>query len=60
MTGSAFLGLAFKKADEAGKTWRRLRAPDKVAELLAGVCYQDGMRVPDDPPDADEEQREAA
>jgi|GEM_PF-3542363 len=60
VTGSAFLGLAFKKADEAGKTWRRLRAPDKVAELLAGVCYQDGMRVPDDPPDADEEQREAA
>jgi transposase-like protein len=60
VTRSTFLGLAFKLAEEAAKTWRRLRAPEKVAELLGGARYQDGMRVPDDPPDAEEEQREAA
>jgi len=60
VTRSTFLALAFKLAEEAAKTWRRIRAPEKVAELLAGVRYQDGMLVPDDPPDAAEEQREAA
>ena len=60
VTRSTFLGLAFKLAEEAAKTWRRLRAPEKVAELLRGVRYEDGVPVPDDPPDAEEEQREAA
>jgi transposase-like protein len=54
---ATFLGLAFKLAEEAAKTWRRIRAPEKVAELLAGMRYEDGIPVPDDPP---EEQREAA
>jgi transposase-like protein len=54
---STFLGLAFKLAEEAAKSWRRIRAPDKVAELLAGTRYADGLPVPDDPP---EEQRDAA
>ncbi len=27
-----FLGLAFKLAEEAAKSWRRIRAPEKVAE----------------------------
>jgi hypothetical protein len=54
---STFLGLTFKLAEEAATSWRRLRAPEKVAELLAGTCYADGLPVPDDPP---EEQRDAA
>jgi putative transposase len=54
---STFLGLAFKLAEEAAKSWRRIRAPDKVAELLAGTRYADGLPVPDDPP---EKQRDAA
>jgi transposase-like protein len=54
---ATFLGLAFKLAEEAVKTWRRLRAPEKVAELLRGTRYHDGIPVTDDPP---EEQREAA
>lgn len=54
---ATFLGLAFKLAEEAAKTWRRIRAPEKVAELLGGTRYQDGIPVTDDPP---EEQREAA
>ena len=60
VTRSTFLGLAFKLAEEAAKTWRRIRAPEKVAEVLKGARYEDGMRVPDNPPDAEEEQREAA
>jgi hypothetical protein len=27
-----FLGLAFKLAEEAAKTWWRIRRPEKVAE----------------------------
>lgn len=54
---STFLGLAFKLAEEAAKSWRRIRAPEKVAELLAGTRYEDGIPVTDDPP---EKQREAA
>jgi transposase-like protein len=60
VTRSSFLGLAFKLAEEAAKTWRRIRAPEKVADLLGGARYKDGIPVPDDPPDANEEQREAA
>lgn len=30
----AELGLAFKMSEEAAMTWRRIRAPEKVAELL--------------------------
>ncbi len=60
VTRTTFLGLAFKMSEEAAKTWRRIRGPEKVAELLAGARYEDGILVPDDPPDADVEQREAA
>jgi hypothetical protein len=54
---STFLGLAFKLAEEAAKSWRRIRAPEKVAELLAGTRYEDGIPVTDDPP---EKQRKPA
>jgi hypothetical protein len=60
VTRSTFLGLAFKLAEEAAKRWRRIRAPEKVADLLGGARYKDGIPVPEDPPDAEEEQREAA
>jgi transposase-like protein len=60
VTRSTFLGLAFKMAEEAAKSWRRIRAPEKVAELLDGTRYKDGLPVTDDPPDTEDEQREAA
>lgn len=61
VTRATFLGLAFKLSQEAAKSWRRIRAPEKVAELLDGFRYEDGLPVPDDPPEsAEEEQRDAA
>jgi hypothetical protein len=45
---STFLGVALKLAEEATKTWRRIGAPEKAAELLAGICYEDGIPVTDD------------
>ncbi|UHD14597.1 IS256 family transposase [Thiocapsa bogorovii] len=60
VTRATFLGLAFKMSEEAAKTWRRIRAPEKVAELLGGTRYEDGIPVSDDPPETQEEQREAA
>ena len=60
VTRATFLGLAFKMSEEAAKTWRRIRAPEKVAELLGGTRYEDGLPVSDDPPETQEEQWEAA
>ncbi len=54
---ATFLGLAFKLSEEAAKSWRRIRSPEKLTELLAGTAYEDGIPVTDDPP---EEQRDAA
>jgi len=52
-----FLGLAFKRAEEAAKSWRRMRAPAKLVELLADTHDEDGIPVTDSPP---QEQRQAA
>jgi hypothetical protein len=60
VTRTTFLGLAFKLAEEAAKTWRRIRAPEKVAELLGQARVEDGVPVSDDPPESQGEQREAA
>jgi transposase-like protein len=61
VTRDTFLGLAFKLSEEAAKRWRRIRAPEKVADLLDGARYEDGTPVPDDPPDpVEQEQRSAA
>ena len=59
VTRSTFLGLAFKMAEEAAKTWRRIRAPEQVAALLAGARYEEAVPVPDDPPETQDQQRHA-
>ncbi len=46
---SAFLGLAFKLVQEAEKSWRRIRGVERIAELLSGTVFKDGVPVtPDD------------
>jgi transposase-like protein len=57
---ATFLGLAFKMSEEAAKTWRRIRAPEKAAALLSGARYEDAILVRDNSPDVEEQQREAA
>jgi transposase-like protein len=57
VTRSTFLGLAFKLVQEAQKSWRRIRAVERIAELLAGTVFTDGVPAPVDDP---EQQRLAA
>jgi transposase-like protein len=54
---ATFLGLAFKLVQEAQKSWRRIRGIERIAELLEGMVFKDGIPAPDDPP---ERQRMAA
>ena len=48
---STFLGLAFKLIEEAEKSWQKIRGADKIAILLSGVPFKDGLPVQDNPPD---------
>ena len=49
MTRSTFLGLAFKLVQEAEKSWRRIRGVERIAELLSGTVFKDGVpATPDD------------
>jgi putative transposase len=48
---ATFLGLAFKLVQQAQKRWRRIRGVERIAELLAGMVFKDGVPVPDDPPE---------
>jgi hypothetical protein len=45
-----FLGLAFKLIESAEQSWRRIRAPQKIASLLEGVPFKDGLPVTDSTP----------
>jgi transposase-like protein len=48
---ATFLGLAFKLIEEAEKSWQRIRGSDKIAVLLSGVPFKDGLPVQDNPPE---------
>ena len=50
LSRTTFLGLAFKLMEEAEKSWRRIRAIEKITQLLNGVVFNDGIPVQDDPP----------
>jgi putative transposase len=43
------LGLAFKLVQQAEKRWRRIRGVERIADLLNGRVFEDGIPVPDDP-----------
>ncbi len=42
---TAGLTMAYKLLDMAQKRWRRLNAPHLVAQVRAGVSFQDGIRL---------------
>jgi putative transposase len=48
---ATFLGLAFKLIEEAEKSWRKIRGADKIAALLNGLPFKDGILVQDNPPE---------
>lgn len=48
---ATFLGLAFKLVQEAQKSWRRIRGTERIADLLAGMVFKDGVPAPDNPPE---------
>jgi len=49
LSRATFLGLAFKLVQEAEKSWRRIRGIERIADLLAGMVFQDGVPTPDSP-----------
>jgi transposase-like protein len=57
LSRATFLGLAFKLVQEAQKSWRRIQGADRIAELLNGTVFKDGVPLPDD---ASQQQKIAA
>lgn len=57
LSRATFLGLAFKLVQEAQKSWRRIQGADRIAELLNGTVFKDGIPLPDD---ASQQQKIAA
>lgn len=49
LSRATFLGLAFKLVQQAEKRWRRIRGVERIADLLDGRLFKDGIPVPDDP-----------
>jgi putative transposase len=49
LSRATFLGLAFKLVQQAEKRWRRIRGVERIADLLKGIVFKDGIQVPDDP-----------
>lgn len=48
---STFLGLAFKLVQEAEKSWRRIRGVERIADLVKGMVFKDGVPALDDLPE---------
>jgi len=46
----AALAMAYKLLDAAQERWRRFNGHELVADVLADVTYEDGIRVPDEHP----------
>jgi transposase-like protein len=57
LSRATFLDLAFKLVQEAQKSWRRIQGADRIAELLKGTVFKDGLALPDD---ASQQQKIAA
>ena len=57
---ASFLALAFKLVQEAEKSWRRITAPQRIAELLAGVVFKDGESANGQDSQQEQQQQEFA
>ncbi len=52
---AAALGMAFKLLKTAEERWRRFNGHELVTDVLDGVTFNDGTRVPDEHPNQDSE-----
>jgi len=52
---AAALGMAFKLLKTAEERWRRFNGHELVADVLAGAHFTDGIRVPDEHPNQEDE-----
>src|SRR4051812_6417053 len=52
---AAALGMAFKLLKSAEERWRRFNGHELVADVLAGITFKDGIRVPDEHPSSTSE-----
>jgi hypothetical protein len=48
---STVFGLAFKRVWQAQKCWRRTRGVERIAELLGGMVFKNGIPVTGDRPE---------
>jgi putative transposase len=52
---AAALAMAYKLLDAAQDRWRRFNGHELVADVLEGVTFKDGVRVPDEHPTTPDE-----
>jgi putative transposase len=52
---AAALGMAFKLLKAAEGRWRRFNGHELVADVIAGINFKDGIRVPDEHPNTSTE-----
>jgi transposase-like protein len=50
----AALAMAYKLLDAAQERWRRVNSHELVTDVLAGVKFEDGVKVTDDDTTTDE------
>jgi transposase-like protein len=57
---NTLLGLVFQLALTAEKSWRKLRGFNRLPDVVKGIQFQDGIAVPDQPDETEEEQQKVA
>ncbi|WP_434129718.1 IS256 family transposase [Methylocaldum sp. GT1BB] len=57
---NTLLGLVFQLALTAQKRWRKLRGFNRLPDVVKGIQFQDGIAVPDQPDETEEEQQKVA
>ena len=50
----------FQLALTAEKSWRKLRGFNRLPDVVKGIRFQDGIAVPDQPDETEEEQQKVA
>lgn len=57
---NTLLGLVFQLTLTAQKSWRKLRGFNRLPDVVKGIRFQDGIAVPNQPDETEEEQQKVA